>query len=125
MDTDIRFRELISKHLGEDALDMDADAAFYQTLGADSLDAIEIVIDTEQEFGVVIDDSFLRPEGIVILRTYINARSSVTGGQRPKVCPGCCAALIRARRAVASRPCEVCRDERTALAAKRLAGGAR
>lgn len=38
--------------------------------------------------------------------SYLDARSH--DRRRPKVCPGCCAALIRTGRAVAGRPCEAC-----------------
>ncbi len=52
-----KLRNIISEELGveKDAIDVDSDLA--DDLGADSLDAVELIMAIEEEFDVEIDDT--------------------------------------------------------------------
>lgn len=52
-----KIQEIIVKELKVDANKVTLDASLKDDLGADSLDAVEIVMDIEDEFGVEIDDT--------------------------------------------------------------------
>ncbi len=52
-----KVKEIIVKELKVDASKVTLDASLKDDLGADSLDAVEIVMDLEDEFGVEIDDT--------------------------------------------------------------------
>ena len=52
-----KVQEIIVKELKVDAAKVTLEASFKDDLGADSLDAVEIVMDIEDEFGVEIDDT--------------------------------------------------------------------
>jgi acyl carrier protein len=51
-----RVIELVAKAIGIDAADVRRDTRFFEDLDADSLDCLEIVMDSEEEFNVSIDD---------------------------------------------------------------------
>lgn len=51
-----KFIELVSEKVDADIFNVTLDANFQDDLGYDSLDAIEILMDAEREFGVVIPD---------------------------------------------------------------------
>ncbi len=52
-----KVQEIIVKELKVDAAKVTLEASLKNDLGADSLDAVEIVMDIEDEFGVEIDDT--------------------------------------------------------------------
>ena len=52
-----KVQEIIVKELKVDAAKVTLEASLKDDLGADSLDAVEIVMDIEDEFGVEIDDT--------------------------------------------------------------------
>ena len=52
-----KVKEIIVKELKVEAEKVTADARLKDDLGADSLDAVEIVMDIEDAFGIEIDDS--------------------------------------------------------------------
>ncbi len=52
-----KIQEIIVKELKVDAAKVTLEASLKDDLGADSLDAVEIVMDIEDEFGVEIDDT--------------------------------------------------------------------
>ncbi|MDE7263295.1 MAG: acyl carrier protein [Anaeroplasmataceae bacterium] len=52
-----KVQEIIVKELKVDASKVTLEASLKDDLGADSLDAVEIVMDIEDEFGVEIDDT--------------------------------------------------------------------
>lgn len=57
MDIFAKVQEIIVKELKVDAAKVTKEASLKDDLGADSLDAVEIVMDIEDEFGVEIDDT--------------------------------------------------------------------
>ena len=52
-----KVKEIIVKELKVEAEKVTLDALLKDDLGADSLDAVEIVMDIEEAFGIEIDDS--------------------------------------------------------------------
>lgn len=52
-----KVKDIIVKELKVDANKVTLDASLKDDLGADSLDAVEIVMDIEDEFGIQIDDT--------------------------------------------------------------------
>ncbi len=58
-----KVKEIIVKELKVQADKVSLEASLKDDLGADSLDAVEIVMDIEDEFGIQIDDS--KAEAIV------------------------------------------------------------
>ncbi len=52
-----KIQEIIVKELKVDSSKVTLEASLKDDLGADSLDAVEIVMDIEDEFGVEIDDT--------------------------------------------------------------------
>lgn len=51
-----KIKEITVTQLGIDADDIKPDATFIDTLGADSLDVVELVMAFEEEFDIEIDD---------------------------------------------------------------------
>lgn len=51
-----KIKEITVTQLGIDADDIKPDATFIDTLGADSLDVVELVMSFEEEFEIDIDD---------------------------------------------------------------------
>jgi acyl carrier protein len=51
-----KLRVAISEQLGVPEDEITADSTFAQDLGADSLDAVEIVMIAEEEFGIEVDE---------------------------------------------------------------------
>ena len=51
-----KFIELVSEKIYADNYNVTLDANFQDDLGCDSLDAIEILMEAEREFGVIIPD---------------------------------------------------------------------
>lgn len=52
-----KVKDIIVKELKVDSAKVTLEASLKDDLGADSLDAVEIVMDIEDEFGVEIDDT--------------------------------------------------------------------
>ncbi len=48
--------EIISKELGIDKNKIQLESELQNDLGADSLDAVSLIMDIEEEFGVSVDD---------------------------------------------------------------------
>lgn len=65
-----KFIELVSEKIYADSYHVTLDANFQDYLGCDSLDAIEILMEAEREFGVVIPDD--RIEHIKTVREAID-----------------------------------------------------
>ena len=65
-----KFIELVSEKVYADSYNVTLDANFQDDLGCDSLDAIEILMEAEREFGVVIPDD--RIEHIKTVREAID-----------------------------------------------------
>ena len=65
-----KFIELVSEKVYADSYHVTLDANFQDDLGCDSLDAIEILMEAEREFGVVIPDD--RIEHIKTVREAID-----------------------------------------------------
>ncbi len=61
MTTADQVRSLIAKHLGIDADSLTDDALFRDDLGADSLDAFELLLAFEETFGLEIPDDEADP----------------------------------------------------------------
>ena len=53
----VRFKKIVSDHLGIDDEKVNEEANFIDDLGADSLDTVELVMAFEEEFGSEISDS--------------------------------------------------------------------
>lgn len=51
-----RLKRIISDQIGADSSEVVPEANFIDDLGADSLDAIELVMSVEEEFGIEIPD---------------------------------------------------------------------
>lgn len=58
-----KLTEIITKEINVSVDKITLDASIKDDLGADSIDAVNIIIDIEDEFGIVIDDT--KAEGIV------------------------------------------------------------
>ena len=65
-----KFIELVSKKVYADNYNVTLDSNFQDDIGCDSLDAIEILMEAEREFGVVIPDD--RIEHIKTVREAID-----------------------------------------------------
>ncbi len=65
-----KFIELVSEKVNTDSYNVTLDANFQDDLGCDSLDAIEILMEAEREFGVIIPDD--RTEHIKTIREAID-----------------------------------------------------
>lgn len=65
-----KFIELVSEKIYADNYNVTLDSNFQDDLGCDSLDAIEILMEAEREFGVVIPDD--RIEHIKTVREAID-----------------------------------------------------
>ena len=56
MSTLDKVKELISKQLGKDLSEVTEEKELVKDLGADSLDAVELIMAIEEDFGVTISD---------------------------------------------------------------------
>lgn len=65
-----KFIELVSEKIYADSYHVTLDANFQDDLGCDSLDAIEILMEAEREFGITITDD--RIENIKTVREAID-----------------------------------------------------
>ncbi|MBP5445024.1 MAG: acyl carrier protein [Acholeplasmatales bacterium] len=55
-----KIKEIIIDELGIDESKVTMDARFREDLGADSLDAVEIIMQIEEEFGVEINEDVIQ-----------------------------------------------------------------
>ena len=55
-----KIKEIIVDELGIDEAKVTMDARFREDLGADSLDAVEIIMQIEEEFGVEINEDVIQ-----------------------------------------------------------------
>lgn len=53
-----KIKEMIVDALGVDDEKVTMEASFKEDLGADSLDAVELIMSVEEEFGVEVDEEF-------------------------------------------------------------------
>ena len=65
-----KVKKIVADHLGVEEEKVVDEASFIDDLGADSLTAVEIVMEIEKELGVDIDDSEV--EKIVTVQDVIN-----------------------------------------------------
>ncbi|GFF26481.1 acyl carrier protein [Aspergillus udagawae] len=49
-------KKIISEHMAIDEQEIKLDSSFIDDLGCDSLDAVELQLKTEEEFGIEIED---------------------------------------------------------------------
>lgn len=52
-----KLKEIITKEINVSADKITLEASIKDDLGADSIDAVNIIIDIEDEFGIVVDDT--------------------------------------------------------------------
>lgn len=55
-DLEIKIKAIVAKTLDADELEIKDDVDFVEDLGADSLDIVEMIMETEQCFGISIPD---------------------------------------------------------------------
>ena len=72
-----KVKEIIVKELKVDAEKVTLDARLKDDLGADSLDAVEIVMDIEDAFGIEIDDS--GAENVATVGDLVKAIEQIVG----------------------------------------------
>ncbi len=75
-----RVKDIIVKKLSVEASEVTEGASFTNDLGADSLDTVEMIMDFEKEFGIVIPDD--QAENITTVGqavAYIKAKMSEKG----------------------------------------------
>ena len=65
-----RIKTIIAEHLGSDPREVTPEAKISSDLGADSLDAVEIIMALEQEFGCEIPDEEI--ENVVSVQDAID-----------------------------------------------------
>lgn len=53
-----KIKEMIVDALGVDEEKVTMEASFKEDLGADSLDAVELIMSVEEEFGIEVDEEF-------------------------------------------------------------------
>ena len=83
MTTADQVQRLIAQHLGIDADRVTDEARFRDDLGADSLDAFELLLAFEETFGIEIPDNAADPmQRVRDAVTYIDAQ--VTSGHSPR-----------------------------------------
>tara|TARA_Y100001951_G_C11100757_1_gene161896 strand:- start:256 stop:492 length:237 start_codon:yes stop_codon:yes gene_type:complete len=71
MSTEDKVREIIVNTMGVDKEKVTLDTSFVDDLGADSLDAIELIMEFEEEFDIEISDE--NAEKISSVREAVNA----------------------------------------------------
>ena len=60
-----KIKEIIIDELGIDESKVTMDARFREDLGADSLDAVEIIMQIEEEFGVEINEDVIQDMKVI------------------------------------------------------------
>ena len=60
-----KIKEIIIDELGIDESKVTMDARFREDLGADSLDAVEIIMQIEEEFGVEINEEVIQDMKVI------------------------------------------------------------
>lgn len=60
-----KIKEIIIDELGIDESKITMDARFREDLGADSLDAVEIIMQIEEEFGVEINEEVIQDMKVI------------------------------------------------------------
>jgi acyl carrier protein len=76
-DIQIRLEAIIAEHLGVDERQIAPEATLAGDLGADSLDAVEIIMAVEEEFGCEIPDE--ETEKMVTVQDVINLTEGARG----------------------------------------------
>jgi acyl carrier protein len=74
-----RVKKIVAEHLGVDEAKVTENASFSDDLGADSLDAAELVLSFEEEFGCYIPDG--AAEKIVTVKAAVSFIEG-SGGSR-------------------------------------------
>ncbi len=78
-------KRIIAHHLGVDVCDVTEDVVFRDDLGADSLDAFELLMAFEEAFGIEIpDDVAGQLRCVQDAIAYIEARTTENGGASPR-----------------------------------------
>lgn len=73
-----RVRKVVIEHLDQDPAKVTPEASFYDDLGADSLDDLELVMALEEEFDVEIPDD--EAEAVKTVGDVITLITSKVGG---------------------------------------------
>jgi acyl carrier protein len=76
-DIQIRLEAIIAEHLGVEERQIAPEATLAEDLGADSLDAVEIIMAVEEEFGCEIPDE--ETEKMVTVQDVINLTERAIG----------------------------------------------
>ncbi|MCE3231036.1 MAG: acpP [Alphaproteobacteria bacterium] len=72
-----RVKEIIVKHLDVDKDKVTETASFFDDLGADSLDTVELIMEFEEKFGLTIpDDAAEKLRTVQDAISYIEANST-------------------------------------------------
>jgi acyl carrier protein len=72
-----RVKEIIVKHLDVDEDKVTESASFFDDLGADSLDTVELIMEFEEKFGLTIpDDAAEKLRTVKDAISYIEANST-------------------------------------------------
>lgn len=71
-----KVKEIIVKELKVEAEKVTLDSSLKEDLGADSLDAVEIIMDIEDEFGIEIDDT--QVEAVATVGDLVNYIEQLT-----------------------------------------------
>ncbi len=74
--TATKVQQLIAENLGVNVDDVKPSASLQHDLGADSLDCIEINMNVEEEFDMLIDDA--TAEKLITVQDYINLVEMLT-----------------------------------------------
>jgi acyl carrier protein len=88
--TTVRLKELIIESLNLEGMSPemigDLDPLFGDGLGLDSVDALELVVALEREYGIKIRSSEVSPEAfssVSSLSSFVESRRAAAGGGRP------------------------------------------
>ena len=80
-----RVRKIVSEQLGVDESKIKPESNFVNDLGADSLDTVELVIEIQEEFDIVIPDDV--GDNVSTLQQAVNAVEEQIGSSTPSTYP--------------------------------------
>lgn len=82
-DIESRLKKIITEQLMVEESEITEDASFVETLGADSLDTVEMIMEIEDEFGIEIPDEDAESlqtvgEALAYVKEKINAAETAS-----------------------------------------------